>query len=110
MSPIFRLRPLSTLADHHRLDRVLLPDVDSRTGKQRCGFETEEDALKEDGKRVRLLMQTPTRSWEPGDSIWLRFTNWGDLNPQAIGDLADRLKKSCETGVHCKSLASSFTM
>ena len=109
--PSFRLRPRSSLTAHHRLDRVLIADIDPRTGEQRRGFETEEDVLKEDLTRAVSLMKTARMpAWRPGASVWLRFPNWGDLDPAKIRNLAERLNAGYETGVHCKSLASAFAM
>jgi hypothetical protein len=55
------LRPMP--ADEYRLDLLLQPDTDPRTGKPQAGFETVAQCVAEDQARARSLRQTAMRAF-----------------------------------------------
>jgi hypothetical protein len=80
------------LPSAHRLDRIF------------PGFESEERALREDRERIRLMQEAIEEiSCRPLSAV-------SGFDPYEISKLAEQMTISEVTGVHCKSLASSFSM
>jgi hypothetical protein len=106
------------LLDRFQLDRMLIADVDQRTGKRQLGFETEKAACGEDKKRAALMTRAlPHRiDWTNyRDIAWHLRQRFVHLRPPNVPtdeakNLIARLSEGATTGIHCSSLASSISM
>ena len=103
-------------ADRHRLDLLLVPCTDQRTGKLKSGFETVAECEEEDRSRavsIRANAPTATVAAIPNGN---RATSANsqlarlNLDPLAALNLADRLEAGAESGRPEPTLASRLFM
>lgn len=108
------MRSLKEPPDRHRLDLLLRPDIDAKTGKSRHGFETVQQSRAEDRLRAVGLAETartlmPDR-YQPARAHKVAELQRLKLDGHAAADLASRLQAGAEDGTPEPTPASSSFM